>query len=54
MPTENRSSNTEQMVSVPQALATRITGESYQESLRAVGELRDFLAQPASPPHHPK
>jgi hypothetical protein len=48
MPTENRSSNTEQMVSVPQALATRITGESYQESLRAVGELRDFLAQPAA------
>jgi hypothetical protein len=31
------------MISIPLTLAERIAGDSYQDSLRAVGELRDLL-----------
>ncbi|MEN5198195.1 hypothetical protein ABE525_03130 [Pseudomonas wadenswilerensis] len=54
MPTENRSSNTEQMVSVPRELAQRIqsrldhTAIAFKAAKPERDELRNLLAQPAA------
>ena len=55
MPTENRSSNTEQMVSVPRELLQRATDNKYLEKERisiyrheALFQLRALLTQPAA------
>ncbi|MGF6595082.1 hypothetical protein ABIE20_005327, partial [Pseudomonas sp. 2835] len=48
MPTENRSSNTEQMVSVPRDLAEDICNGLRITQERGIKELRALLAQPAA------
>ncbi|MCW2270871.1 hypothetical protein [Pseudomonas sp. JUb96] len=49
MPTENRSSNTEQMVSVPRELLERCDfGRNTATALAALPELRAILAKPAA------
>ncbi|AIL61107.1 hypothetical protein [Pseudomonas alkylphenolica] len=54
MPTENRSSNTEQMVSVPRELAQRIQSRldhaatAFKAAKSERDELRNLLAQPAA------
>ena len=47
MPTENRSSNTEQMVSVPRSLLEEACNGLRITQERTRKELRDLLAQPA-------
>ena len=48
MPTENRSSNTEQMVSVPRDLAEEICNGLRITQERGIKELRALLTQPAT------